>query len=102
MSYMRYFYTLLSILLFFAALGLTARNLEPVTLHYYLGLAWSAPLALMLFVSFLAGVACTVVAGLSMYVKYRRELTALKHELSRLNPQDNPPIADLSKISGIS
>jgi uncharacterized integral membrane protein len=102
MSYMRYFYTLLSIILFFAALGLTARNLEPVTLHYYLGLAWSAPLALMLFASFLAGVACTVIAGLSMYVKYRRELAALKRELSRLNPQENLPVTDLSKTSGIS
>lgn len=103
MSYMRYFYTLLSIFLFFAVLGLAVRNAEPVTLHYYLGLSWSAPLVLIIFASFGLGVACTVVAGLGMFVKQRRALAALRHELATLTPGiDAQPQADLTKISGIS
>lgn len=102
MSYMRYFYTLLSIFLFFAVLGLAVRNGEPITLHYYLGLSWSAPLVLIMFASFALGVACTVVAGLGMFVRQRRALTALRHELSTLNPATDTPPTDLTKISGIS
>jgi len=102
MSYMRYFYTLLSIFIFFAVLGLTVRNGEPITLHYYLGLSWSAPLALIIFASFGIGVACTVIAWLGIFVKQRRELTAMRHELSTLRPADSSVQTDLSKISGIS
>lgn len=84
---MRYFYTLLSLLLFFAVFGFAAKNGAPVTLHYYLGLAWSAPLALVIFLSFAFGLGCGIVTCLGIIVRQRRSLVALQHELSTLNPE---------------
>jgi len=85
MNYLRYFHTLLSLALFFAVLGFAAKNAEPVTLHYYLGLAWNAPLVLVLLISFGIGAACGIVACLGLVVRQRRALSALRHELSTLN-----------------
>lgn len=83
---MRYLYTLLSIVLFFAVLGFAVKNAEPVTLHYYLGLAWNAPLVLVVLVSFGVGIACGIMACLGIVVRQRRAFSALRHELSTLNP----------------
>jgi uncharacterized integral membrane protein len=86
---MRYFYTLLSILLFFAVLGFAVKNGGLVTLHYYLGLAWSAPLVLVVFVSFGLGAACGIVASLGIVVRQRRAFADLQRELASLKP-DTP------------
>lgn len=103
MNYLRYFYKPLGIVLFFAVLGFTVKNSEPVTLHYYLGLSWSAPLVLFLLASFGLGVASTVIAGLGLIVRQRRELTALRNELTTLKSEsDTVPRTDLTKIAGIS
>jgi lipopolysaccharide assembly protein A len=85
MNYLRYFYTLLSLVLFFAVMGFAAKNAEPVTLHYYLGLAWSAPLVLVLLASFGIGAACGIVACLGLVVRQRKALSAIRRELSSLN-----------------
>jgi uncharacterized integral membrane protein len=87
MSYLRYLYTLLSLVLFFAVLGFAAKNAEPVTLYYYLGLAWSAPLVLVLLTCFGIGAACGIIACLGLVVRQRRALSAIKHELSTLNSE---------------
>ena len=83
---MRYFYILLSIILFFAVLGFAVKNGDPVTLHYYLGLAWSAPLVLVVLASFGFGIACGIMTCLGIVVRQRRAFSALQHELSTLNP----------------
>jgi lipopolysaccharide assembly protein A len=88
MIYLRYFYTLLSLALFFAVLGFAAKNAEPVTLHYYLGLTWSAPLVLVLLACFGIGAAFGIVASLGLVVRQRRALSALRRELSTLNPEN--------------
>lgn len=82
---MRYFYALLTALLFIAMLGFAVKNAEPVTLHYYLGFAWSAPLVLVILASFALGVALGIVACLSLVVRQRRAVNAMKRELTSLN-----------------
>ncbi len=89
---MRYFYTLLSILLFFAVLGFAVKNGNLVTLHYYLGLAWSAPLVLVVLVSFGLGAACGIIASLGIVVRQRRAFADLQHELSSLKPDSTAPL----------
>jgi putative membrane protein len=83
---MKFIYVLLSIALFFAVLGFAAKNAEPVTLHYYLGMAWSAPLVLVVLASFGIGATIGIVACLGLVVRQRRALLALRRELSTLGP----------------
>lgn len=83
---MRYFYALLSVLLFFAVLGLSVKNGEQVALHYYLGMVWHAPLVLMLLIFFGTGVAVGIMACLGLVVRHRRQVVALRRELTKLNP----------------
>ena len=61
---MRYFYILLSFALFMVALGFALKNAEPVTLHYYLGFAWRAPLVLVLLTTLCVGVLAGILACL--------------------------------------
>jgi uncharacterized integral membrane protein len=88
---MRYIYTLFSTILFFAVLGFAAKNAEPVVLHYYLGMTWSAPLVLVVLASFGFGAACGIVACLGLVVRQRRALSALRREITTLNPKSGTP-----------
>jgi lipopolysaccharide assembly protein A len=57
------------------------KNTDPVTLQFYLDHAWTAPLALVLFVALAVGVLLGLVAGLERVVAQRREIISLKREL---------------------
>jgi putative membrane protein len=85
---MRYFYTSVTLLLFFAALGFAVKNSENVTLHYYLGLEWTAPLVIMLLMFLGVGIALGLLACLGLIVRQRRQIGALKRELHQLNPEN--------------
>jgi uncharacterized integral membrane protein len=82
---MRYLYAFLSVVLFFAVLGLSVKNAEPVTLHYYMGMVWHAPLVLMLLIFFGVGTAVGIMACLGLVIRQRRQLALLKRELAQLN-----------------
>ncbi|MBU3693221.1 MAG: LapA family protein [Rhodocyclaceae bacterium] len=77
-------------LLFLLLLGLAIKNSDPVTLRYYLGLEWQAPLALVLFAFFLAGALMGLLALLAPWVRQRSEIRRLRAELSHGNPRDGP------------
>jgi len=87
---MRFFYTLFGFFIFLLALSFGLKNLQPVTLHYYLGIAWNAPLILVLVATFASGVVAGLLACLSLYVKHRKQLLVMKKEVETLrthNPQ---------------
>lgn len=69
-------------LLFLLLLGLAIKNSDPVTLRYYLGLEWQAPMALVLFVFFLAGALMGLLAMLPPWVRQRSEIRRLRAELA--------------------
>ncbi len=81
---MRYLYTLTGFLIFLIALGFALKNAEPITLRYYLGFAWQAPLSLTLLVAFVAGVVAGLAACFSLLISQRRRLTGLQRELDTL------------------
>lgn len=78
---MRYFGWILKGLLFILLLGFAVRNSEVVTLRYYLGYEWQAPLVLVILTFFAAGAAVGVAACMGYLFRQRRELTALRKEL---------------------
>lgn len=75
---MRYLAWIIKIVLFGLVLVFLAKNTEPVTVRYYLGSEWQAPLFLLLSIAFLAGVVLGIVAGLAQIVRQRREIAGLK------------------------
>jgi len=85
---MKFIYPILGIILCVLLLGFIIKNIEPVELHYYLGFVWSAPLSLMLLITFLVGVVAGITMCISSLLKQRRTLIALQRELKILNPGD--------------
>lgn len=86
MKMMRYFSWVLRIVLFLLLLGFAVKNSEMVTLRYYLGYEWQAPLVLIILVFLLVGVVIGVAANLGFVFKQKREILGLKKEL-RLKSQ---------------
>jgi len=78
---MRYLLWILKFALFVLILSFAAKNTETVSLRYYLGYEWQAPLVLVLLIFFCAGVAVGIIASLGHLFRQRRQIAALKQEL---------------------
>jgi len=74
---------IISLALFLAALGFAVKNSALVTLHYYLGASWQAPLVLLLFIALVLGAAAGVAASFSYVYRQRREILSLKRRERR-------------------
>ena len=81
---MRYLYTAFGFFLFLLVLGFALKNADLITLHYYLGFSWQAPLSLTLLIAFIVGVVAALIACSSLLISQRRHLTGLQRELDRL------------------
>jgi len=87
---MRYLNWALRILLFVLLFGFALKNTAPVTVRFYLGSQWDAPMALVLLVCFAAGAAAGVAACLAHAYRQRRELLELRRGLrARPAPPDD-------------
>ncbi len=95
---MRYVLWLLRIVLFLLLLGFAVKNSDPVTVHYYFGAEWRAPLVFVLLLSLCAGAALGILAVLGKVFSQRRQLAELKRELraqqGRSAAQAIPPSTD--------
>ncbi len=96
---MVYLKWLVRILIFVLLLGFAVKNLEPVTLNYFLGYQWQEPLVVILLAFTVLGVIIGLLASMSTLFRQRRELQALRRELRRLDKsaaeaQSASPIAD--------
>lgn len=86
---MRYLYLTGGFLLFLAALGFALKNTAPVTLEYYLGLQWHAPLILVMLLAFCAGALAGIIACLTLVIQQRRRLLAIQRELHALQSRQD-------------
>lgn len=77
---MRYLIWFLRIVLFLLLLGFAVRNVEPVTLHYYFGYEWQAPLVLVILLFFALGVAVGAAGCFGALFRQRREIAAYKRK----------------------
>lgn len=83
---MRYLLWLLKFALFVLILSFAVKNTETVSVRYYLGQEWQAPLVLVLLVFFCLGVAVGIVASLTHLFRQRRQIAALQRELRAQAP----------------
>ena len=93
---MRYVLWLLRIVLFLLLLGFAVKNSDPVTVYYYFGAEWRAPLVFVLLICLCAGAALGILAALGQLFRQRRQIADLKRALrtqtSASVPQAAPPI----------
>lgn len=78
---MRFLTLFLGLVVFLLAVGFAVKNSEIVTVHYYLGYAWQAPLVVVLLVAFALGAAAGVAATLGLLVRQRRRIVKLERRL---------------------
>ena len=79
---MKLFFLLIKLLLFLAALTFAVKNTDPVTVRYYLGMQWQAPLIFVILIVFCAGAVAGVFASLAHIVRLRRDISRLRKEVS--------------------
>ena len=79
---MRYVLWVVKFVLFALVLTFAVKNTDAVSVRYFLGYEWRAPLIFVLLVSFCAGAALGVLSMLGQIFRQRREISALKRELS--------------------
>jgi uncharacterized integral membrane protein len=77
---MRSVFWALKIALFGGVLLFAVRNTDAVTVRFYLGAEWRAPLVFVLLAFFCAGVATGLLACLPRLLRQRREIGALRRE----------------------
>lgn len=88
---MRFLSWISGILLFLLALGFAIKNSEIVTLHYYLGYQWQAPLVVVVLTVFCTGAGVGIAATLGFAFRQRREIIRLRRELrNRPRPGEMP------------
>ena len=78
---MRYLGWAVRILIFVVVLGFALVNSQPITLHYFLGYVWEAPLVVVLLAAFVLGAFLGLLALLPALFRLRRERTKFRREL---------------------
>ena len=91
-TFMRVLTWLLRAALFLAMMGFALSNTEPATLRFF-GIpdeAWRAPMVVILFVFFTAGVLVGVLATLPALVRQRRQIATLQRAASTRSTAADP------------
>ncbi len=81
---MRYFGWVVKILIFVLVLGFALQNSQPVSLHYFFGYVWEAPLVVLLLTALLFGSLLGLLALLPTLFRLRRERAKLRKELDSM------------------
>jgi uncharacterized integral membrane protein len=78
---MHYLMWIIKLFLVLLILSFALVNTDPVTVRYYLGYQWQAPLVLVLLVAVCMGALVGLLVGLFHTLRLRRQVAALKREL---------------------
>jgi uncharacterized integral membrane protein len=89
---MRYLRWMGWLVVFVVLLGFAIKNTDPVSVHYFLGWTWRAPLALVVFIFFVIGAAGGVLAGAAWLYRHRREVVQLRRELRQRQNAHGPAL----------
>ena len=82
------FYVSLSIVLFLFVFTFIAQNPHDIKVHYYLGMVWDGPIAILLLLTLGAGILFGVFTSSLALLKLKIRLTKVVKQLSRL--ESNP------------
>ena len=89
---MQYLMWIIKVALFLLILSFAIVNTDPVTVRYYLGYQWQAPLVVVLLVAIGAGALVGLLTGLFQTLRLRRQIAVLKRELDATRQPEVPVI----------
>jgi uncharacterized integral membrane protein len=89
---MHYLMLILKFALFLLILSFAIVNTDPVTVRYYLGYQWQAPLVLVLLVAVCLGALVGLLVGLVQTLRLRRQLAAMKRDLAAARQAQDAPL----------
>ena len=95
---MHYLMWIIKALLFLLILSFALVNTDPVTVRYYLGYQWQAPLVLVLLVCLCIGALVGLLVGLFHTMRLRRQVAALKRELRAAQQSSEAPLIPPSDL----
>ncbi len=78
---------IIKIALFLLILSFAIVNTDPVTVRYYLGFRWDAPLVVVVLLASCIGAVAGLLAGLFQVLRLRRELAGVRCELRAAREQ---------------
>lgn len=81
---MRIFFWIVKLILFFIALTFAVKNTDMVTVRYYLGLQWQAPLIFVILLVFGLGAIAGVFASLARIMRLRGEIAGLRKKVATM------------------
>jgi len=76
-------------LVFVVLLAFAFKNTDPVTVRFYFGTQWEAPLFLVLLVAFALGAVGGVLASFGAVFRRRREIVGLRKKLRARNSEES-------------
>lgn len=76
----------LRLIIFVVLLVFAVQNTDPVSLRFFTGQVWEAPLVLVLLGFFVGGVVLGALSLLGVIFRQRREISRLKRSASALKP----------------
>jgi uncharacterized integral membrane protein len=88
---MRYLLWIVKIALFALMLTFAVKNTDPVTVSYFLGYEWRAPLIFVMLVVFCVGAAFGLLAALGQILRQRREIASLRRVSDARLPAPSGP-----------
>jgi uncharacterized integral membrane protein len=93
---MRIFVWLIRAFIFFTLFAFALNNLQPVTIHWFLGAHGSAPLVIVVLIAFGAGCALGVLAMVPAWWKHRRQARRVLPLPPELPTKTAPPPGAMS------
>lgn len=88
----------IKVFLFLLILSFALVNTDPVTVRYYLGYQWQAPLVLVLLVAVCIGALVGLLVGLFQALRLRRQVAALQRELRAVQQSSAAPLLPPSDL----
>jgi putative membrane protein len=86
--------------IFLALLFLSLQNSEPATLKFFQLASWQAPLVVVVFIAFAAGVAAGLLAGALRAARLKRQLNRLRREMRSGDSRDTDRVAAAREVTG--
>jgi uncharacterized integral membrane protein len=87
----RYLWGMGIAVLFLVLLGFAFRNQDEVSMRFYLGAEWRAPLILMLLICVIIGAVIGILGSLSYVLRQRRELIMLRRRARDKEADEDMP-----------
>ncbi len=96
----KFLYLILVLVLSLFGVTFTIQNPQDILVQYYMGIAWTGPLAIIVLVSLISGVIVGLLIGLAKNVGLRRKYSKLMKEKTKIDREhDSSAVIEEAKTN---